>query len=631
MRNTDRRVAIIRKGEVDLNKQSGIEYNKNLLVDETVYIPSQILELSWIIRGESGGGKTVFTDRIMKETIDCGHSVILHNVKGDELKKISGYCSFYHIEPWTPYTWELDFLNLCADKNEQAENTKIRTLIEAFSKVPEDFFDKAGIAVAEAVARSVIKSNKDKNGVVKVGLEEIVNTWNSFNVSEDVVKVDMSDIAQVKKAVQQESQQLRMINDFLKKWFSTSSMYIDPKNEKTSLCVLASVVEIMRKFESLSLFWNQNAIDPRTKERRIFNIDEWINKEKDRKVIILSNSNMFGDVANSYISAFINLTTTKLIDSRYEPKKEIHFILDEFAQLSSINLNNFLKLPDVGRGKKVRVKIAIQRTSQIGEAWKNADSKSFISAFQNKIWARFATDDKENLKNELGRQNRSKNKTSANFSAQGESSGSQLDEKLEELLNVDELSKTLGPVKMKVIDEKTGEYKINKDDGTTDIPLGVYVLCNFTNCRAISLLKLPFVNFPKNKEEYKVKSSAGGSFNSNEEKTDKNEDKEKEIKETTKEKLEVLPNQPAIEDIKEKAEENDLGESIVTDVLADSIAESLDSHGLTTILKASEVIEGMENFTQNTNINVSKTEITEDDLEKLINEVSNNKNKEKSR
>lgn len=78
-------------------------------------------------------------------------------------------------------------------------------------------------------------------------------------------------------------------------------------------------------------------------------------------------------------------------------------------------------------------------------------------------------------------------------------------------------------------------------------------------------------------------------------------------------------------------EEKNLGESIVNDVLADSIAESLDSHGLTNILKASEIIEGMENFTQNTNINVSKTEITEDDLEKLINEVSNNKNKEKSR
>ena len=61
------------------------------------------------------------------------------------------------------------------------------------------------------------------------------------------------------------------------------------------------------------------------KKKRIFNIEAWINKEQDRKVIILSNSNMFGDVANSYISAFINLTTTKLIDSRYEPKKK--FIL----------------------------------------------------------------------------------------------------------------------------------------------------------------------------------------------------------------------------------------------------------------------------------------------------------------
>ncbi|MCP5934058.1 hypothetical protein NL369_28495, partial [Klebsiella pneumoniae] len=89
--------------------------------------------------------------------------------------------------------------------------------------------------------------------------------------------------------------------------FPTSSMYIDPKNEKTSLCVLASVIEIMRKFESLSKFWNENAIDLKTKEKRVFDIQEWINKKKDRKVIILSNSNMFGDVANSYISAFINL------------------------------------------------------------------------------------------------------------------------------------------------------------------------------------------------------------------------------------------------------------------------------------------------------------------------------------
>ena len=141
MRNKDGKIAIIREGEFDLNKQQGKIFNPKFKVKKTLYIPSQILELSWIVRGEAGAGKTVFLDRVMKETIDAGHSVILHNVKGDELEKIAGYCSFYQIEPWTPNTWEIDFLNLCADKNEQAEDTKIRTFVEAFSKVPEDFFE----------------------------------------------------------------------------------------------------------------------------------------------------------------------------------------------------------------------------------------------------------------------------------------------------------------------------------------------------------------------------------------------------------------------------------------------------------------------------------------------------------
>lgn len=650
MRNTDGKIALIREGEYDLNKQQGKTFNPKLKVKKTLYLPSQILELSLSIRGEAGAGKTVITDRLMKETIDAGHSVILHNVKGDELEKIAGYCSYYHIEPWTPNTWEIDFLNLCADKNEQAEDTKIRTFVEAFSKIPDDFFDKAGISVTEAIGRCAIKSNKDKEGKVIVGLEELNKIWQSFNVDESLVKsVDMTDIEQVKKVVQQESQQLRMINDFLKKWFPTSSMYIDPKNEKTSLCVLASVIEIMRKFESLSKFWKTNAIDLKTKEKRIFDIQDWINRKKDRKVIILSNSNMFGDVANSYISAFINLTTTQLIDSRYNPVKEIHFILDEFVQLSSINLNNFLKLPDVGRGKKVRVKIAFQRTSQVSNTWKDFDAKSFASAFQNKIWARYADDDKDLIRHELGKQKLTVYKSSVNWSAQGKSSSSQTETKMEDVVNIDSLQKELGPIKMLV----NGKLET----------IGVRILCNFSNCKYIAVIAFPFVNFEKSKEEYKVKSSASGSINSssNEEKNDNKEELVKDILQNTKNSMELLPNQKTIDQVKEaieekyfgnrstndylgiskielgnevdslaggKVEEKSIGQSVANDV----IAEVLDHTGaLSVALKVGEVIEGMENFTQNTNISISNSEITEDEIEKMINEVKNNKNKEKTR
>ena len=615
MRNKDGKIAIIREGEFDLNKQQGKIFNPKFKVKKTLYIPSQILELSWIVRGEAGAGKTVFLDRVMKETIDAGHSVILHNVKGDELEKIAGYCSFYQIEPWTPNTWEIDFLNLCADKNEQAEDTKIRTFVEAFSKVPDDFFDKAGISVTEAIGRCAIKSNKDKDGKVTVELGELNKIWHSFNVDESLVRsVDMTDIEQVKKVVQQESQQLRMINDFLKKWFPTSSMYIDQKNEKTSLCVLASVIEIMRKFESLSKFWQKNAIDLKTKEKRIFDIKEWINKNKDRKVIILSNSNMFGDVANSYISAFINLTTTQLIDSRYNPVKEIHFILDEFIQLSSINLNNFLKLPDVGRGKKVRVKIALQRTSQVSNTWKDFDAKSFASAFQNKIWARYADDDKDLIRHELGKQKLTVYKSSVNWSAQGKSSSSQTETKMEDVANIDSLQKELGPIKMML----NGKLEI----------FGVRILCNFSNCKNIAVIAFPFVNFEKSKEEYKIKSGAsGGSINSSsdEEKNDNKEELVKDTLQNTKNSMELLPNQPIIE---KETEEKSIGQSVASDV----IAEVLDHSGaLSVALKVAEVIEGMENFTQNSNVISSTSETLEDEIEKMISEVKNNKNKEKTR
>lgn len=617
MRNTDGKIAIIRQGENDLNAQIGNVFNKNLKQKETYYLPDQILELSFIIRGEAGGGKTVFIDRLMKETIDAGHSVILHNIKGEELTKIAGYCSFYHIEPWTAYTWEIDFLNLCADKDQQAEDTKIRTLAESFSKVPEEFFDKAGISVVEALIRSVVKSNKDENGTVKATLKDIVNTWHSFNVDETEVMIDTTDIAKVKKAIQQESKQLRMINDFLKKWFPTSSMYIDPKNEKTSLCVLASVVEIVRKFESLSKFWNENAIDPKTKEKRVFDIKKWVHTKKDRKVIVISNSNQFGDVANSYISAFINLTTTQLIDSNYKPVKEVHFILDEFAQLSSVNLNQFLKLPDVGRGLKVRTKIAIQRTSQIKNTWKDFDDRSFASAFQNKIWARFADDDKDNVKHELGKQKLTVYKSSINWSAQGKSSSSQTETKMEDVANIDDLQKELGPVKMNV----DGQLKT----------VGVSILCNFSNCKKIAVIKFPFVNFTKTKEEYKIKSSAGsGSINtsSDEEKKDK-EELAKEILQNVKNSMELVPNQPTIDQIKgTETEEKSLGESVVSDV----VAEVLDHTGaLSVALKAGEILEGMENFTQNTNVVNSNSELTEDEIELMIREAKNNKNKEKTR
>jgi archaellum biogenesis ATPase FlaH len=621
-------IALIRKGEVDLNKQLGTIYNPNILVKETLYLPPSILELGMIVRGEAGGGKTVFLDRMMLETLEAGHSVIVHNVKGDELKKISGYKSFYHIEPWTANTYEIDFLNLCADKRREAEDTKIRTLVEAFSKISDDFFVVSSLTVVEALVRSAIRKNKNAIGKVTKQLEEVVKTWHSFNVDETVTMVDMTDIKAVKKAVQQESQQLKKISDFLGEFYPTARMYVDPKNEKTSLCVLASVVEIIRKFETISNFWKTNAV-AKDGTRNIFDIQKWIGQKQDRKVIILSNSNMFSDVANSYISAFINLVTSQLIDSKYEPVKEIHFILDEFVQLSSINLDTFLKLPDVGRGKDIRVKIAYQRSSQVTATWPKVDGKSFASAFQNKIWARFADDDKDNIRHELGRQKTRTIKNNDNWSAQGQSVGIQREDKVDDVTNIDELWKDLSPVVM----IKDGQEKV----------VGVTIICNFSNVKAVPIIKIPFVNFPKRKQEIVIKSGASGgnkkeSSNNDE---DNKEELAREILNNIKNSVELVPNQPTIEQVTEATEEKYFGKSegleeksIGESVVSDFSAEAIDHTGiLSTALKVAEVIEGMENHTQNTNTQSSNS-VSDNELEEFLNSMKDelkNKNKEKTK
>ena len=126
------KIALIRKGEVDLNKQQGEYYDNLLLVENDLFIHQSLLEYGVIVRGEAGSGKTIILDRFIVESVNAGHSVILHNVKGDELKKISSFTSFYLIEPWSKYSFEIDFLNLCADNIIQAENTKINAKITVF-------------------------------------------------------------------------------------------------------------------------------------------------------------------------------------------------------------------------------------------------------------------------------------------------------------------------------------------------------------------------------------------------------------------------------------------------------------------------------------------------------------------
>lgn len=595
-------MALIREGEFDYNKN----WKGKSKIKQTIYFPKEILELSTVVRGEAGSGKSVLLDRFIKESIDNKNKVILHSIKGDEIDKLTGYTNMYIIEPWNDDRgFAIDFMNMVVSESKPIQNAKIRTFVDSFNvAIPgkEDFFEKGATAVSEALMRSVVESNKNEAGLVDGDLGAIVDTWNSFQVKDVDTNIDLTDPNQVKKALSENDDQLQKIKDFLLKWNPTATIYVDPQNAKTSLCVLASCIALISKFEKLAGFWKKNI-----EAGKVLNIKKWLNTAptKTRQAIILVNSNQFADVANCYISAFVNLVVNEVIEEAYKAPWELHFMLDEFPQLTSIDLNKFLKLPDVGRGKKIRTTVALQRTSQIKSSF-NMDGESFVSAFQNKIWCRMATDDLGIIDKELGKRDVSEIATTANYTAQGKSISAKITDKKVDVINIHDMQNSLGPVFLK---------KIGPDG--RQIFCGVRVLFNFSNMQRIASAIIPPVKFEK-KEKYKVHKSSASANTKNERKSRDNDDESKE---------EIIIKSSIVEDLETQLlakNENEVEVNNPIDgVINEQVAHAIGGEVLSTVVQVAELMESLESHSLNNNTVEVVQEVVEEkvDITKKIQEL----------
>lgn len=561
-------LALIREGEIDYNfKITGKR------ITATIYLPPEALELSTVIRGEAGSGKTVIGDRLIKEVIDNDHKVILHSIKGDEIKKLAGYADFYLIEPWNKDRgYAIDYLNMVVSLDKEKELASIRTLVDSFNTVQkgkESFFDKGATAVVEAIVRCVVSETK-KDGLVKGDLGNVVSIWNSFDVQEVDTQIDNTDPSAVQKELGKNLTQLEKIKAFLQQWNKSATIYVDPENAKTSLCVLASCIEVIRKFEVLSNFWKD-----RKSLGKTLDIRKWLNTEpkKDRKVIVLVNSNKFADVANCYISAFINLTVSEVIEESYSVDWKLYFILDEFPQLQAIKVDEFLKLPDVGRGKGIRTIVMLQRTSQIKSSF-NMDGESFIGAFQNKIWARMATDDLATLEKEIGKKDVRDYTVSSNNNAQGKSTSNRNNRITVNVLNPNEIQNQLGPV------THNGKF------------CGVRALFKFTNNPRASIIIMPPVKFGTKQRKQVGKTDASApikNLTSNE--NSESEREEIVITTETVQELETTINGETEYEL----------EPDESDPIGSALSHFVGGEVVSMALEVSEVAEGLENFSKNTN------------------------------
>lgn len=333
-------------------------------------------EKGLLIVGDAGSGKGVTNNHYYKDIELSKDDIgIVHNVKGDELDFISKFSQVYNIAVTSLNGEEIhavDFLSFIKDENINNEIQNIYTFIDAFlpaGSSKNDFFILGAIETTRAVIQEALVSNVTPATF-------LITIYNLFS--------------------KEGQQQIDDLNSYLLAHNAAAAGYIDANNPKATMSVIASCIKIINQFKILASFWE--------KAKHIDIKDKFIFNKQPRRFLILTNNSNQANVCNSYISAIINLLSRFLISPNYTNpfKRRIYFIIDEFPQLTSIDIQTFLKLPDVGRSKGIRCIVSLQRVAQIKENFKS-DPLNFYSAFHNKILGRMTEADFEILKGTVGK------------------------------------------------------------------------------------------------------------------------------------------------------------------------------------------------------------------------------------
>jgi len=585
----DDKMCLMRKGEVNPNAEPTF-LKKKPTIPYDIYLPRSVLELSLLMSGEAGAGKSVWLNRYWKEVVLSGRKLILHNIKGDEFKLLDGFCSFYLIEPWNKKAgYAINFMQIVAKENEQERNAYIRTFVNSFvskSSSKDDFFNDGAKEIIFALVKKVVEDNM-RNGECKATLKHIVDLWVSFQADTQDDEIDPTNPKHMLMTANQKASSMEKIKRILIEKNPTQADLIDPENAKTSLCILATATKTIKKFSVLAEFWGNR------EEKKSLDLVKWLNNPKDRQVLLLSNSNIYSAEAEAYISAVINLLTVFVINPEYKPIVPVHFVLDEFPQLRAIDIYSFMKLIDVGRGKLIRVAVSVQRLSQVKDSH-GIEPSSFGGGFQSKIFARMATDDFDTLNKTLGRQTIIETSSTTNFNATGSSGSSKTNEKEKDVCNPADLQNMLGPI------ELNGKF------------VGVRVAMKFSNINRVAVAIFPPVDFPKKKKRRRVKSLASNSgSNTVSESNDHAEREEVELAQKTPE-HEVIINENL--PVKEREHED---KNPICDAVAEQLAHAVLNEPTAIIFQSADIIEAMKSTNENTNT----AEIGDDEASKLLSRI----------
>ncbi len=445
-----------------------------------IYLNKNATNLSKLILGIAGSGKSAFLFYLYQAELERGTKLIIH-APDDGPRNIivkSGY-TYAISAPWCEDSVFIDIFKTLDVEDLNQQNALIDVVITSVHGYVDQssdnaFFENGAVYILTASLRKVVRLAR-KNKTTS-NLDEWINEL-----------VSKTQIYQFKELV-----------DI---YYPEASFTISEDAEKMTASIIASITKSLTNLGTLNNFYKRNRkpFDLRKWCLDIPEVDKKGNPLPEKQVIVLCSDKEYAEVSKINIALFVNMASVFLLSNEREKtfKKNcvrVHQVLDEFPNFAkNIDMNKWIEIINEGRKFGNIATVAGQNSHQITSCLKGnkVDSQKFLGSFHTQIIAQASPEDGDFIKNICGEVSYIDNEASSSWTDSGDG----------------KRKKTISYSKKPVIEEITWQKiqdnlglvrQITGKDSSKEI--GVYVAIRLFETKLTANLFFPFCeNFCENR------------------------------------------------------------------------------------------------------------------------------------
>lgn len=394
-------------------------------ISNDVKLPLDIITRHTICLGKPGSGKTQLISRIIKQMIKRNYRAIIHDFKGDFISTFYDHKQHLIFNPLDKR--HMGLKDKAQDLIQELKGICVKDLEPEYAKqllsademaedivITEHYSFNELLDIIEDISNHILPTSKFKLRADEINSSVYpVHGWSLLNELKSPIDIDAFCASLIPESASSDnfwpisSRQLlgaiityciyhdilsyeelwklvNLDNEQLLEMFKTTpgceegvKLLTEGKTANNILAVLSNYTKPIKYL---------------LKTEGNFSIKSWVRNDRhSKRIIFLSNSAMIQETIRPFLTLFVDFSTKTLCSLPDNLDRRLHFVLDEFGQLSKIG--SIIQLLTQSRSKGGATYILIQDVSQISSTYGQEGCNSIVNSCGNLI--SFAVKDKE--------------------------------------------------------------------------------------------------------------------------------------------------------------------------------------------------------------------------------------------